>query len=250
MAIFQLTESTVFPDPRDAEENGLLAVGGDLSTKRLLAAYSKGIFPWYSEGEPPLWWFTDPRLVLFPQEFKVSKRLARSLRNSGFRTSLNEDFAQVINSCAATRIENGEGTWISEEMKAAYKQLHLQGYAHSMECWLGDTLAGGLYGLLLGKVFCGESMFTRISNGSKAALVALVEHLKQQDIAVIDCQMTTSHLVSFGAREISGTEFRELLRLHIPNSVPLVPKAKGNYSGHVIFDHSAPVIERNSYEKG
>lgn len=226
MAIFQLTETALFPDPKYAEENGLLAIGGDLSVERLLAAYSKGIFPWYSEGEPPLWWFTDPRLVLFPEEFKVSKRLARSLRNSGFRTSLNQDFEQVINSCADIRVENGEGTWISEDMKEAYKQLHLQGYAHSIECWLGDTLAGGLYGLLLGKVFFGESMFTRISNGSKAALVALIEHLKQQDVAVIDCQMTTSHLVNFGAREISGTEFRQLLRKNIPKPVPVAPKTE------------------------
>ncbi len=220
MSIFQLTEEIVFPDPRLAEENGLLAIGGDLSVTRLLAAYSTGIFPWYSEGEPPLWWFTDPRLVLFPGEFKVSKRLARSLRNSGFHTTFNQDFDQVISSCAEIRIENGEGTWISDEMKEAYKTLHRKGYAHSVECWRDDTLAGGLYGILLGKVFFGESMFTRISNGSKAALVALVEQLKQQEIAVIDCQMTTNHLLSFGAREICGNEFRHLLEKNIPQPVP------------------------------
>lgn len=220
MSIFQLTEEIVFPDPELAEENGLLAIGGDLSVPRLLAAYSRGIFPWYSEGEPPLWWFTDPRLVLFPGEFKVSKRLARSLRNSGFHTTFNQDFDQVISYCAEIRIENGEGTWISNEMQEAYKALHRRGYAHSVECWRDDELAGGLYGILLGKVFFGESMFTRISNGSKAALVALVEHFKQQEIEVIDCQMTTNHLLSFGAREISGDKFRHLLEKNVPQPVP------------------------------
>ena len=215
MSIFQLTDAPVFPDPRLAEENGLLAVGGDLSVKRLLAAYSKGIFPWYSQGEPPLWWFTDPRLVIFPDEFKVSRRLARTLRNSAFQITFNKDFNRIISSCADIRTKSGEGTWISDDMKEAYNKLHQAGFAHSVECWLDNELAGGLYGVALGKVFFGESMFTRISNGSKAALVALVEHLKQQDVAVIDCQMTTNHLVTFGAREISGEEFRRLLRLHI-----------------------------------
>jgi leucyl/phenylalanyl-tRNA---protein transferase len=217
MSIFQLTDAPVFPDPALAEENGLLAVGGDLSVERLLAAYSKGIFPWYSQGEPPLWWFTDPRLVIFPDEFKVSKRLARALRNSDFQITFNRDFNRVISSCADIRIKNGEGTWISDDMKEAYNKLHHAGYAHSVECWLDNELAGGLYGVALGKVFFGESMFTRISNGSKAALVALVDHLKQQDVAMIDCQMTTNHLIAFGAREISGKEFRRLLQIHIPS---------------------------------
>ena len=218
MSIFQLTREPVFPDPKLAEDNGLLAVGGDLSMKRLLAAYSKGIFPWYSQGDPPLWWFTDPRLVIFPSEFKVSKRLARTLRNSGFTITFNKEFETVINSCANIRIADGEGTWISDDMKEAYCNLHQAGYALSVECWLGDQLAGGLYGISLGQVFFGESMFTRISNGSKAALVALVNYLKQQDFAVIDCQMTTQHLVSFGGREIDGDEFRHLLQRHIPHT--------------------------------
>jgi leucyl/phenylalanyl-tRNA--protein transferase len=216
MPIFQLTDAPVFPDPTLAEENGLLAVGGDLSVERLLAAYSKGIFPWYSEGDPPLWWFTNPRLVLFPGEFRVSKRLARTLRNSDFSITFDTEFTLVINACAETRIrQGGEGTWISDDMKAAYIRLHLAGHAHSVECWLDGKLAGGLYGVSLGNIFFGESMFTRISNGSKAALVALVERLKQQGVAVIDCQMTTSHLITFGAREISGDEFRHLLQLHV-----------------------------------
>ncbi len=221
MAIFQLTDETVFPDPSLAEDNGLLAVGGDLSVERLLVAYSMGIFPWYSEGEPPLWWFTDPRLVIFPQEFKVSRRLARTLRNTPFTISFNQAFSKVINACADTRTESGEGTWISEEMKKAYNELHRAGFAHSVECWLDNTLAGGLYGVLLGHVFFGESMFTRISNASKAALVALVNQLRQQNIAVIDCQMTTNHLLSFGAREIDGSSFRNLLKQHIILTEPM-----------------------------
>ncbi|MCK5071720.1 MAG: leucyl/phenylalanyl-tRNA--protein transferase, partial [Desulfocapsa sp.] len=176
------------------------------------------IFPWYSEGEPPLWWFTDPRLVLFPEEFRVSKRLARTLRNSAFEVTFDKSFDRVISACADVRIANGEGTWISDEMKTAYNDLYRAGYAHSVECWLDGDLAGGLYGLAIGKIFFGESMFTKISNGSKAALVALVDHLKQQNFAAIDCQMTTQHLVSFGAREISGDEFRHLLKTHIPIS--------------------------------
>ncbi|HIP83335.1 MAG TPA: leucyl/phenylalanyl-tRNA--protein transferase, partial [Desulfocapsa sulfexigens] len=173
MPIFQLTDAPVFPDPTLAEENGLLAIGGDLSVERLLAAYSRGIFPWYSEGEPPLWWFTNPRLVLFPEEFKVSKRLARTLRNTDFDITFDTEFALVINACAETRPKQGEGTWISDDIKEAYVKLHLAGHAHSVECWLDGELAGGLYGVSLGNVFFGESMFTRISNGSKAALVAL-----------------------------------------------------------------------------
>ncbi len=221
MAIFQLTDATVFPDPRLANDNGLLAVGGDLSVERLVTAYSKGIFPWYSEGEPPLWWFTDPRMVLFPEEFKVSKRLARTLRNTPFKITFNQEFSRVIKSCAEIRTETGEGTWISKEMNKAYNKMHLAGFAHSVECWLEGKLAGGLYGIMLGQVFFGESMFTRISNGSKAALVALVAHLKQQDIAVIDCQMTTAHLMAFGAREIDGAAFRLLLQQHISLPIPI-----------------------------
>ncbi len=218
MPIFQLTDELVFPNPALAEKNGLVAIGGDLSVNRLLLAYSQGIFPWYSDNEPPLWWFTDPRLVLFPDEFKISKRFTRTLRNSNFDITFDKNFSQVINTCANIRRESSEGTWIGEDMKKAYNDLHHAGYAHSVECWLDGELAGGLYGLAIGKIFFGESMFTNISNGSKAALVALVKHLKQQDFAVIDCQMTTEHLVSFGAREISGEEFRHLLKTHIPIS--------------------------------
>ncbi len=212
MPIFQLHDTIEFPHPEQAEDNGLLAVGGDLSVARLLSAYSRGIFPWYSENEPPLWWFTDPRLVIFPHEFHISKRLARTLRNTDFRTTMNPDFVQVIKSCATTRMRNNEGTWISPEMMEAYIALHNEGYAHSVECWQGDKLAGGLYGVQIGNVFFGESMFTKISNASKVALVALMEYVRKQNIQLIDCQMTTNHLLSFGAREISGAKFSSLLK--------------------------------------
>ena len=215
MPIFQLNERTAFPSPVLAEKNGLLAIGGDLSIKRLLSAYSQGIFPWYSEDEPPLWWFTNPRLVLFPHEFHIPKRLARTLRNTDFRTTLDRDFKQVIQSCAEIRIKNGEGTWINPDMQEAYIALHHAGYTHSVECWLNDELAGGLYGVQVDNVFFGESMFTRITDASKIALVALVTYAKKQGIKLIDCQMTTNHLLNFGAREINGSEFRLLLETHI-----------------------------------
>jgi leucyl/phenylalanyl-tRNA---protein transferase len=215
MAIFQLNDTCIFPKPELAEKNGLLAIGGDLSVKRLLSAYSQGIFPWYSEGDPPLWWFTDPRLVLFPNDFHVSRRLLRTLRNTDFRTSVNKDFAAVIRACAEVRVSKHEGTWLSADMQKAYIALHHAGYAHSVECWLHDELVGGLYGVQIDDVFFGESMFTRKSNASKVALVALVTHLQEQNIELIDCQMTTDHLLSFGAREISGSTFSHLLKKHI-----------------------------------
>ncbi len=215
MPIFQLNENTAFPSPELAERNGLLAIGGDLSVKRLLSAYSQGIFPWYSEDEPPLWWFTDPRLVIFPDEFHIPKRLARTLRNADFRTTFDRDFKRVVQSCADIRTKNDEGTWINPDMQEAYLALHNAGYAHSLECWLKDELAGGLYGVQIDDVFFGESMFTRIANGSKVALVALVTYARKQGIKLIDCQMTTQHLLNFGAREIDGREFRSLLEKHI-----------------------------------
>lgn len=218
MAIFQLNDTCIFPNPELAEKNGLLAIGGDLSVKRLLSAYSQGIFPWYSDGDPPLWWSTDPRLVLFPDEFHVSRRLLRTLRNTEFQTSFNKSFAAVIRSCAEVRMSKDEGTWLSPDMQEAYIALHHAGFAHSVECWFHGELVGGLYGVQIDDVFFGESMFTRESNASKVALVALVSHLQKQSIQVIDCQMTTEHLLSFGAREISGSAFRHLLTKHIQQS--------------------------------
>ena len=211
MPVFRLTEQILFPRPELAEESGLLAVGGDLSTKRLVAAYTLGIFPWFAKGDPILWWFTSPRLVLFPDEMHVPIRLARYLRNAGFTFTRDKDFAQVIRMCADSRSE----TWISKEMQRAYTELHEQGYAHSVECWKDSALVGGLYGVALDRVFFGESMFSTTSNSSKGALVHLVAHLKEKGFQLIDCQMTTRHLQHFGAREISGRQFSNLLKKHI-----------------------------------
>lgn len=220
MGLHRLTSELIFPPPFLADENGLLAFGGDLEPARLIAAYRSGIFPWFSPGDPILWWFLDPRLVLFPDEFRLSRRLARELRRGRFRITCDRAFAQVMKSCAQVRIERGEGTWIGERMLDAYGRLHELGYAHSVECWQGDRLAGGMYGIALDRVFFGESMFTRVSNASKVALTALVSRLKERGFQLIDCQMTTRHLVSFGAREISGSEFLDLLGALIQTTVP------------------------------
>lgn len=193
-----------------AEPNGLLAAGGDLTPQRLMAAYRRGIFPWYSTGEPILWWSPDPRMVLFPNELKISRSLARTLRRAGYTVRLDTAFARVIAACAAPRKEN-PGTWISPEMQTAYLRLHQLGYAHSVETWVGEgdrkVLAGGLYGIAIGRVFYGESMFARVSDASKIALAHLCRLLEKRGFAVIDCQMNTAHLASLGAREIPRREF-------------------------------------------
>ncbi len=220
MPLFKLSDEIIFPPPETADENGLLAFGGDLQPARIVAAYRSGIFPWFSPGDPILWWFLDPRLVLFLNDFRISRRLARDIRGKQFTVTFDRAFARVMASCAQVRLEKGEGTWISNEMYEAYCRLHDLGYAHSVECWQGETLAGGLYGIALDRIFFGESMFTRVSNGSKVALVALVDRLKAADYQLIDCQMTTRHLVSFGAREISGTEFLDQLHSFIQTTVP------------------------------
>lgn len=186
-------------------------MGGDLTRNRLLLAYSLGIFPWYSEGEPILWWSPDPRLVLYPNELKVSRSLDKVINKDRFKVTMDCAFERVIKDCARVRLENREGTWIVDEMVKAYCRLHESGFAHSIEAWAGDRLAGGLYGVSLGKCFFGESMFTRISNASKVAFVVLVNHLKSQGFAMIDCQITTGHLTRFGAREISRARYLDEL---------------------------------------
>jgi leucyl/phenylalanyl-tRNA--protein transferase len=211
MPVYQLSEDLVFPSPHLATKEGLLAVGGDLTPSRLLLAYSTGIFPWYSEGEPILWWSPDPRLVLYPDELKVSKSLTKTIKKEKFRVTIDDAFEQVIKECARVRLENMEGTWIVDDMVRAYCQLHESGFAHSVEAWEGDRLAGGLYGVSLGKSFFGESMFTRISNASKVAFVALVKSLQHQNFAMIDCQITTGHLTRFGAREIPREHYLDEL---------------------------------------
>lgn len=210
MTIYRLTEQLVFPNPELAEPEGLLAVGGDLSPHRLLLAYSLGVFPWFNEGEPPLWWCPDPRCVLFPNELKVSRSLAKLLRRTPFHITSNRSFAQVIDSCAVLRQENG-GTWITDEMRAAYCLLHEVGYAHSVEAWLDGNLVGGLYGVCLGRCFFGESMFFRVANASKVAFVTLVQHLWEQGFTLVDCQLPSDHLASFGARTIPRSEFLQYL---------------------------------------
>ncbi|MDP3480663.1 MAG: leucyl/phenylalanyl-tRNA--protein transferase, partial [Desulfoprunum sp.] len=212
MPVFRLTEDILFPRSELAEDNGLLAVGGDLSTKRLIAAYRQGIIPWYAPGDPLLWWFTSPRLVLFPAELHVSKRLARYLKNSDFTTTADRAFTQVIRMCADVRTDSRKETWISKEMQQAYIQLHQLGHAHSVECWQDGILAGGLYGVALDKVFFGESMFSRVSNSSKAAFIHLVAHLRKKDFQLIDCQMTTRNLLHIVAREVTWRQFTDLLQ--------------------------------------
>jgi leucyl/phenylalanyl-tRNA--protein transferase len=179
-----------------------------------------GIFPWFSEEDPILWWSPSPRLVLFPDEFKIPKRLRRYQKKTDVKITLDKAFHRVIKTCAETRIQSGEETWIVDDMQQAYLKLHKMGYAHSVECWMDDTLAGGLYGIALDKVFFGESMFSHVSNCSKFALIGLLSYIKKRKFEIIDCQMTTDLLLSFGAREIAGEEFQMLLRSHIHHTTP------------------------------
>ena len=220
MPVFLLNNQNVFPSPDLAEDSGLLAVGGDLSPERLIAGYRLGIFPWFSRGDPLLWWFTSPRLVLFPDEFRIPKRLQRYRKNSDVKITRDKDFAQVIKACAEIRLQADEETWIVEEMQQAYLKLHGMGYAHSVECRIDGVLVGGLYGVALDKIFFGESMFSHITNCSKFALIELVSYLKSMEYRLIDCQMTTDLLLSFGAREITGKEFQTQLQSHIQNITP------------------------------
>jgi leucyl/phenylalanyl-tRNA--protein transferase len=193
------------------EPPGLLAAGGDLRPARLLSAYERGVFPWYSADQPILWWAPDPRMVLFPAEFKVSRSLGKTLRNGRFECRFDSAFGATIRACAAPR-RSGADTWLNAEMIDSYEELHHRGYGHSVETWQGDELVGGLYGLQLGGVFFGESMFSRERDASKVALAHLVEECRRRGIELIDCQIASSHLASLGAREVSRNEFVNLLR--------------------------------------
>ncbi len=193
-----------------AEPNGLLAAGGDLTPGRLLAAYRLGIFPWFSAGEPILWWSPDPRMVLFPEQLKISRSLKKRLTRADYEVRVDTAFTRVMRECAAPRA-GARGSWISDPMIAAYTALHEAGYAHSFEIWIGGELAGGLYGVALGRAFYGESMFARQTDASKIALAHLVAYLRDRGFGIIDCQMNTAHLASLGAREIPRTEFAALL---------------------------------------
>lgn len=205
-----------FPAVTNANEDGLLAMGGELSVDTLISAYSQGIFPWFNEGQPVLWWSPDPRLVLYPSEVKISRSLAKVIRQQRLRVSCDEAFEAVLKGCARRSLQKPFSvpaeTWITPDMHRAYCRLHQEGYAHSVEVWQAETLVGGLYGIILDKVFFGESMFSDASNASKVALVALCQNLQAQEFALIDCQVETEHLRSMGAVDIARSEFMHYLQ--------------------------------------
>ncbi|WP_207493166.1 leucyl/phenylalanyl-tRNA--protein transferase [Aridibaculum aurantiacum] len=214
MPLYALDNSLWFPPVEEALPDGLLAIGGDLSTERLLMAYRQGIFPWY-EDEVPLWWCPDPRFVLFPGELKVSKSMQQLLKKQAFDFRTNTAFAQVIHHCKSSIRTGQSGTWITAEVESAYTKLHHLGVAHSAEAWKDGTLVGGLYGIKMGKIFFGESMFSHQSNASKYAFIKYVQQLQQEGILMIDCQVYTEHLESLGANMIPRTQFIEILKQHV-----------------------------------
>jgi len=212
MPLFWLSnEHLVFPPVHLAEPEGVLAVGGDLTPERLLKAYSQGIFPWYSPGEPILWWCPNPRFVLFPEKLKVSKSMRPYFNQQKFQISFDQQFETVMRECGNVPREGQDGTWITEEMVEGYTQLHEMGYAHSVEVWDGEKLVGGLYGISLGKVFFGESMFAKASNASKFGFISLVRKLEERGFWLIDCQQETPHLARFGAESIPRKDFIQTL---------------------------------------
>jgi leucyl/phenylalanyl-tRNA---protein transferase len=223
MPIFQLADDLSFPPVELASKSGLLAVGGDLSPDRLILSYQKGIFPWYSEGEPILWWSPDPRFVLFPEEIYISRSMRQVLKKGIFRITYDQSFREVIENCRQSRREKN-GSWITEDMLHAYCRLYELGFAHSVEAWMEGELAGGLYGVSFGRCFFGESMFTRMSNASKTALLNLVSAIRELGFAVVDCQVYTDHLLSLGARMISRKEYLDILAANV-----FQPTLRGNW---------------------
>lgn len=210
MPVFRLSERLTFPSPHFARHDGLLCIGGDLSPARLLLAYQNGIFPWYSGEEPLLWWSPDPRLVIFPGMLKISQSLQKKIRKNFYTITMDQAFDRVIKSCADLR-KNNEGTWLGQEMIAAYGELYKKGYAHSVEAWKDGELVGGLYGISLGGCFFGESMFSTMSDSSKMALAALDHYLVKNEFNLIDCQVRSDHLISLGAVEISRHHFLTII---------------------------------------
>lgn len=210
--MYLLSKDLVFPPVYLANKDGLLAVGGDLSAERLLLAYKNGIFPWYSEGEPIIWYSPDPRMVLFPKDLNISKSMKQIVRKNQFRGTFNQNFSEVIANCKNSYREGQGGTWITDEMEQAYINLHNLGVAKSVEVWEGNELVGGLYGIDLGHVFCGESMFSKVSNASKFAFIYLVQKLEKEHYTLIDCQVYNAHLASLGADEISRSAFLTYLK--------------------------------------
>jgi len=211
LPIFKLTKEIIFPNPELSEEDGLLAIGGDLSIERLILAYCNGLFPWYNEGEPILWWCPKPRFLIIPTDVKISKSMKKIIKKEQFKVTFNNDFEGVISNCKFIRENNDEGTWISNDMKNAYINLYNNGYAMSVETYINEDLVGGLYGVKIGKCFFGESMFSKVSNASKIALIKLAEKLKDEGFIFIDCQMHTEHLESMGGKFVEWSIFKDLL---------------------------------------
>ncbi len=212
MSLQVLTDKLWFPPVEQSAADGLLAIGGDLSPERLLLAYRSGIFPWYNDDEPPLWWSPDPRFVLFPEELYVSKSMQQLFKRRSFKITMNKAFTEVILNCGRQKRKGQNGTWITAEIEEAYTQLHKLGYAVSVEAWKDHELVGGLYGIRMGKLFFGESMFAKVSNASKYAFIAFVQHLQKEGVVLIDCQVYTEHLESLGARMIERNEFIYILK--------------------------------------
>jgi leucyl/phenylalanyl-tRNA--protein transferase len=225
-----LTDELIFPPVHLASGIGLLAVGGDLSTRRLLEAYRQGIFPWYSEVEPILWWAPDPRFVLFPEELKVTRSMRQFLKKDMIRITYDRNFPAIIAACQKPRPQQEAATWITPAMQAAYLRLHKLGFAHSVEVWQEDVLVGGLYGVSIGRCFFGESMFSGVSNASKAALIDLVRRLRVLDFSLIDCQVYTAHLGSLGGRHVPRSEFMGLLNRALQQKT-----LRGNWGIHDAF---------------
>ena len=213
--MFLLSNELYFPPVTEADEEGILAIGGDLSTQRLLLAYRNGIFPWYSDDEPIIWWCPNPRFVLFPDEIKISKSMRAVIKKQTYSFTINNCFNNVIKNCKTINREGQSGTWISEEVIDAYTNLHNLGYALSAETWKNNKLVGGLYGVKMGNIFFGESMFSLSPNASKFAFIQLVKHLKNEGVKLIDCQVYTNHLESLGAKMIDRNDFMRLLEQHL-----------------------------------
>lgn len=210
--MYFLSRELYFPSVENSSDEGIVAIGGDLSPERLMLAYRNGIFPWFEDDEPILWWSPPERMVLFPDEFKVSKSMRNILNRGIFRVSFNTCFKDVITNCKNIERDGQRGTWITDEMTQAYCRLHEEGYAKSVEVWQDDELVGGLYGVDLGRIFCGESMFSKVPNASKVAFIALVKYLQAHNYRLLDCQVHNEHLESLGAREIPRHEFIKLLK--------------------------------------
>ncbi|SIT34729.1 leucyl/phenylalanyl-tRNA--protein transferase [Filimonas lacunae] len=210
MPLHVLDDKLWFPPVEEAMDDGMVAIGGDLSEERILLAYRQGIFPWY-EGDVPLWWCPDPRFVLLPQQLNISKSMKVLLKRDAFRFTVNTAFSQVIHHCKSVTREDQLGTWITDDVEFSYNQLHKRGYAHSAEAWLGNELVGGLYGIRMGKVFFGESMFSLVSNASKYAFISYVQQLMQENVQLIDCQVYTNHLSSLGAGMMPRRQFIQAL---------------------------------------